>query len=65
MNPLSSSIALALGALGITPAVAQTNDAEEAGMMEEVMVTGIRAALRERGKESRFAALAPTTTWCC
>jgi TonB-dependent receptor len=45
MNPLSSSIALALGAIGITPVVAQTNDAEEAGMMEEVMVTGIRRSL--------------------
>ena len=47
MNPLSSGIALALGAVGIAPVVAQTPDAEEAGMMEEVMVTGIRRSLED------------------
>jgi TonB-dependent receptor len=43
MNPLSSSIALALGAVGISPVVAQ--DSEDAGLMEEVMVTGVRRSL--------------------
>lgn len=55
MNPLSSSIALALGALGVTPVVAQTNDADESGMMEEVMVTGIRRSLEDSAAIKRDA----------
>jgi TonB-dependent receptor len=42
---LSSSIALALGAVGVAPAVAQDSDADEAGLMEEVFVTGVRRSL--------------------
>jgi TonB-dependent receptor len=45
LNPLSSSIALALGAVGVTPAIAQDSDANESGMMEEVFVTGVRRSL--------------------
>jgi hypothetical protein len=45
LNPLSSSIALALGAVGISPVLAQSSDSEDAGMMEEVMVTGTRRSL--------------------
>jgi TonB-dependent receptor len=45
MNPLSSSIALALGAVGVAPAVAQDSDADEASLMEEVFVTGVRRSL--------------------
>lgn len=43
MNPLSGGIAIALGAVGVTPVMAQ--DSDEAGMMEEVMVTGVRRSL--------------------
>jgi len=45
LNPLSSSIALALGAVGVAPAIAQDSDADEAGLMEEVFVTGVRRSL--------------------
>jgi TonB-dependent receptor len=44
MNPISSGIALALGAVGITPALAQSSDAEE-NLVEEVLVTGVRRSL--------------------
>ena len=45
-NPLASGIALALGATAISPVAAQTDqDPGEAGMMEEVMVTGVRRSL--------------------
>jgi TonB-dependent receptor len=47
LNPLSSSIALALGAVGITPAVAQTSGAEDEGLVEEVVVTGVRRSLMD------------------
>ena len=44
-NPLPGSIALALGAVGISPVMAQTAGSEEAGMMEEVTVTGVRRSI--------------------
>jgi TonB-dependent receptor len=53
LNPLSSSIALALGAVGITPAVAQDSEYDDAGMMEEVMVTGVRRSLIDSAEIKR------------
>ena len=47
LNPLSSSIALALGAVGISPVMAQDTDPEDTNLMEEVIVTGIRKSLIE------------------
>lgn len=45
MNPLAGGIALALGATAITPVMAQ--DADDEGMMEEVVITGVRRSLTE------------------
>ena len=42
MNPLTSSIALALGAISAQPVIAQD---QEAGMTEEIIVTGVRRSL--------------------
>ena len=42
MNPLTRSIALALGAISVQPVMAQD---QEAGMTEEVVVTGVRRSL--------------------
>lgn len=53
MHPLASGIAFALGATGVTPVIAQ--DAEEAGVMEEVMVTGIRRSLSDSAAIKRDA----------
>ncbi len=47
LNPLSSSIALALGAVGISPVMAQDTDPEDLNLMEEVVVTGIKRSLIE------------------
>ncbi len=44
LNPLTSSIAMALGAISVQPALAQ--DAEE-NMLEEVIVTGVRKSLMD------------------
>ena len=44
LNPLSSSIALALGAVGVAPAVAQDSDADEASLMEEDLVQIVQIA---------------------
>jgi len=46
MNPVAKGIAAALGAATVTPVMAQTAE-EEAGMMEEVTVTGVRRSLLE------------------
>jgi TonB-dependent receptor len=46
MNPLAGGIALALGATAISPVMAQDSD-DEAGMMEEVVITGVRRSLTE------------------
>ena len=43
MNPLAGGIALALGATAISPVMAQ--DSDEASMMEEVVITGVRRSL--------------------
>ena len=53
MHPLASGIAFALGATGVTSAIAQ--DAEEAGMMEEVRVTGIKRSLTDSAQIKRDA----------
>ena len=46
LSPLSKSIALALGATVISPVMAQDSDSgEDAGMMEEVIITGVRRSL--------------------
>ena len=42
LNPLTSGIALALGAISVQPAIAQD---EEEGFIEEVIVTGVRKSL--------------------
>lgn len=44
-NPLPGSIAIALGAVGISPVMAQ--DADEASLMEEVVVTGVKRSLMD------------------
>ena len=44
LNPLTSSIAMALGAISVQPVLAQ--DADE-GMIEEVIVTGVRKSLMD------------------
>ena len=46
-NPLPGSIALALGAVGIAPAPVMAQNADEAGLMEEVVVTGVRRSLMD------------------
>jgi len=43
MNPIASGIALALGASAIAPVAAQSSDEE--GLMEEVIVQGVRRSL--------------------
>lgn len=53
MHPLASGIAFALGATGVTSVIAQ--DAEEAGMMEEVRVTGIKRSLTDSAQIKRDA----------
>jgi TonB-dependent receptor len=53
MNPLSSSIALALGAVGFAPVAAQTSGAEEDAMVEEVIVTGIKRSLTDSASIKR------------
>ena len=45
LNPLSKSIALALGATAISPVMAQDADTDDEMMMEEVMVSGVRRSL--------------------
>ncbi|MEE4219227.1 MAG: TonB-dependent receptor [Xanthomonadales bacterium] len=55
MNPLPSSIALALGVVGIAPAMAQSSGSEEASMMEEVTVTGVRRSLIDSAAIKRDA----------
>jgi hypothetical protein len=45
MNPLASGVAIALSATAVTPVVAQ--DADEEGLMEEVVITGVRRSLTE------------------
>jgi TonB-dependent receptor len=45
MRPLAGGIAIALGASFVSPVAAQTT--EEAGMLEEVKVTGVRQSLLE------------------
>ena len=44
-NPLTGSIALALGAMGISPVMAQ--DADDDMVMEEVVVTGVKRSLMD------------------
>jgi hypothetical protein len=58
LNPLTSSIALALGAISVQPAIAQD---EEEGLLEEVIVTGVRKSLIDSAaiKSVSF----PTPTW--
>jgi TonB-dependent receptor len=53
MNPIASGIALALGATGVAPVVAQ--DADEEMLMEEVMVTGVRRSLIDSASIKRDA----------
>jgi TonB-dependent receptor len=51
LNPLASGIALALGASVVTPVAAQTSESE--GVLEEVMVTGVRQSLLESASIKR------------
>ncbi|MDH4019504.1 MAG: hypothetical protein OEU84_07875, partial [Xanthomonadales bacterium] len=44
LNPLTSSIAVALGAISAQPALAQSADE---GIIEEVIVTGVRKSLMD------------------
>jgi TonB-dependent receptor len=53
MNPIASGIAVALGATGVVPVLAQ--DAEDEMVMEEVMVTGIRRSLLDSASIKRDA----------
>jgi len=58
-SPLTLSIALALGAVGIQPAMAQDTDADadddDAMLMEEVLVTGVRRSLIDSMDRKRDA----------
>ena len=45
LNPLSKSIALALGATAISPVMAQDADTDDEMIMEEVVVAGVRRSL--------------------
>ena len=50
LNPLTSSIAFALGAISIQPAIAQNN---EENLVEEVIVTGVRKSLIDSAEIKR------------
>ena len=51
MSPLASGIALALGASAVSPVAAQTSDEE--GVLEEVVVTGVRGSFLESASIKR------------
>jgi TonB-dependent receptor len=51
MNPLASGIALALGATAVSPVMAQAT--EEEGILEEVVVTGVRQSFLESASIKR------------